>query len=128
MPPYEGRIASRDPSGRDRGAQALVGDFAPRDDKQTGSLLVQSVNEAGSLLVASVWQVPATADQGVDQSPGPVPRGRVYNHPCGLVHHQEVGVLVDHSEWDVLSRDRPVPGGWLRRIDSDYVASGWSVG
>ena len=87
------------------GGELLVGEVVFRRDEEAGGVPVDAVDDAGPQLPADAGQaVPAVVEQGVHQRAVRVAGGRVDHQPLGLVHHDDVGVLVHHVQGDVLGR------------------------
>ena len=63
-------------------------------------------------------------NQGVDQGAARTARRRVHDHPGGLVHHDEVGVLPDDVEGDVLGPDVAFLGRTERDLDRGALGRG----
>ena len=68
----------------------------------------------------------AVRQEGVDQRPRPVPGARMHDEPRGLVHHQEVGVLVDDVERDGLGHELQGRAAGRRRSPARRPAGGGS--
>ena len=119
--PPDGRIhravvVARQP-GRERGVrlgngalfqlarQAPMRRVCLRHDDQPGGVLVQPVHDARPLRAADARQVMCDGQQRVDQRTVRVPRRGMNREPCGLVHDDEVRVLVDDAHRDVLRRE-----------------------
>lgn len=87
------------------GGQLLVSEVVFRRDDEAGGVPVDAVDDAGPQLSADTGEaVPAVVEQGVHQSTVGMTGGRVDYQPLGLVHHNDVTVLVDHIQGDVLGR------------------------
>jgi hypothetical protein len=88
------------------------------NDEEPGGPTVQPVHDTWSPSAADARERRAAVRQeSVDERPCPVARTRVYHEPSGLVHHQEVGILVDDVDRDRLGHDRHSLGG--RHVDQD---------
>ena len=94
------------------GGELLVGEVVFGGDKEAGGVPVDPVDDAGPQLPADAGQaVPAVVEQGVHQGAVRVAGGRVDHQPLGLVHHDDVSVLVHHVQGDVLGAPRPPAPG-----------------
>ena len=101
--------------------EAPVGRVRLRDDDEAGRVLVQPVHDAGALHAADARQVRHERQQRVHERAVRVPRRGVHREPRGLVHHDELIVLVDDADGDVLRRE--VERRRRRHDDHDHVAA-----
>src|SRR3989304_4463809 len=90
------------------------------DDDEAGGVLVEPVHDSGPLNATATRQALAMPEYRIDESAGRRAGRRVSGHASGLVHHEEVGVLVHDLQWDLLSAD--IGGLWQRNRDRDGVA------
>ena len=75
------------------------------DREEPGGAPVQPVDDAGAPRAADAGEPrAAVGEERVDEGPRPMSRARVHDEPHRLVHHQEVGVLVDDGQRDGLGR------------------------
>ena len=78
-------------------------------DNQAGGVLVNAVDNPGALSAAHAGQrIPAMVHQRVHQRAHGVAGSRVHHHAPGLVHHDDVLVLVHHIQGNVLGHQRHV--------------------
>ena len=83
--------------------QCQMGGIVFGGDDQTAGVPVDAVYDAGALLAADAGEgVPAVVQQGVDQRAVRMARRRMHHHAHGLIHHDDVLILVDHVQWDIL--------------------------
>ena len=87
----------------DLGRQPQVGPVGLRHHQQPRGVPVNPVDDAGALHPVDAGEgVPTVVEEGVDERPGRVPRGRVDDHSFGLVDDQKVFVLIDDVQRDVF--------------------------
>ena len=115
MPPCEGGVASIDTTRGECGREQAVRPIGFRDDQQTRRFLVESMHDAGTFIAAFRRELPASADECVHESAGPVSWCRMHNHSGGLVNHEEVFVLEHDADWQRLADD--VDAAWCRDGD-----------
>ena len=85
--------------------QAGVGEVVFRHHQQAAGILVNAVdNPRPGHPVDPGKGIPAVIQQGVDQGPVFMAGRRVHHHPFGLVHHQQVPVLVHNIQGDILRK------------------------
>ena len=102
---------------RQLGRQGQVGRVVFGGDNEAAGVPVDAVDNAGTLLAPHAGQaLPAVIQQGVDQGPVRVPRRRMHHHPRGLVHHDDVLVLVYHVQGNILG-----PGFRLLRLRQRHL-------
>ena len=83
--------------------KALMGGVIFCHHQQAAGILVDSVNDAGTDGAANAGQTTAAmVQQRVHQRPVRITRSRMDHHPLGLVHHQQVLVLIDDFQGDFL--------------------------
>ena len=88
---------------RQLGRQCQMGGVVFGGDDQAAGVPVDAVDDAGTLLAADAGEgVPAMVQQGVDQRAVRVARRRMHHHAHGLIHHDDVLILVDHVQRDIL--------------------------
>lgn len=64
---------------------------------------VDAVTRSWAFLAAGTGEgVPAVVQQGVDQRAVRMARRRMHHHAHGLIHHDDVLILVDHVQRDIL--------------------------
>ena len=102
---------------RQLGRQGQMGCIVFGGDNEAAGVPVDAVDDAGALLPPDAGQaLPAVIQQGVDQGAVRVPRGRMHHHARGLVHHDDVLVLIHHVQGDVLG-----PGLRLLRLRQRHL-------
>ena len=92
--------------------------------QQSGGILVQAVQDARAQGSVHVRQALELEGQGVGQGPGMDAVAGMGDHALGLVHHQDMLVLIGDGEGDVL---RNQGGGHVRfrhEGHGDFVAFG----
>ena len=83
--------------------QAGVGKVVFRHNQQAAGVLVNAVNDSRPGHAVDAGEgVAAVGQQRVDQCALLVARSGMDHHALGLVHHQQVAVLVDHLQGDGL--------------------------
>src|ERR1700674_4020541 len=86
---------------RERAVRAV----ALRYDHEAGRILVEPMHDAGTPLAADAGQaLAAMGDERIDERPGPIAGGGMYDEVLGLVDDDDVGVFVDHIQRDGLGR------------------------
>ena len=102
---------------RQLGRQGQMGCIVFGGDNEAAGVPVDAVDDAGTLLAPDAGQTfPAVIQQGVDQGAVRMPRSRVHHHASGLVHHDDILVLIHHVQGDVLG-----PGLRLLRFRQLYL-------
>ena len=85
------------------GGELLVGIVVFRRDDEAGGVPVNAVDDTRPQFPADAGEgVPAVVEQGVDQRAVRVAGGRVDHQALGLVHHDDILILVDDVQRDVL--------------------------
>ncbi|OPZ72823.1 MAG: hypothetical protein BWY80_01054 [Firmicutes bacterium ADurb.Bin456] len=70
---------------------------------QTGSVFIQPVHDPRPRYSADPRQIPAVVQQRVDQSAGIIALGRMDHHSPGLIHNNDIAVLVINIQGDRLA-------------------------
>ena len=118
---HQREIAPLDGPGLELAGQRRVRAVVLGDDEEAGRAAIQPVDDARPPRAADPGKVRAAVrEQGMHQGPRPMPRTRVHDEPHGLVHHQEVRVLVDDGERNRLGHEREGLG--RRHLDDDLRA------
>lgn len=113
--------------GRKLGRESVVGGIGLGDDKNSGRVLVDSMDDSGASFSADAGQVASEMMQErVDQRAGRCPGGRVDDHSCGLVDDGNVSVFVDYLERNVLGPHMRV-SGVLDRDLVDFSVGGAAI-
>ena len=89
--------------------QRLVRRIVLRDDHHARRALVQAMHDARTQLAADAAEIGDVVEQRVDQRARVVARRRVHDHAGGLVHDDDVGVLVEDGERQILGHDLAWP-------------------
>ena len=97
----ERRVGPLEAVGLDELLQALVRLVRPRDDEQAGGVAVEPMHDSRPLLVAARC---SAGENAVDEGPAPVAGRRVDDDAGGLVHDEQVLVLVRDPEVDLFRR------------------------
>ena len=84
-------------------SQRCLGVRSLGNDEETAGVFVDAVHQShawvGNVIVWVVLEMPG---EGIDQCAVVVAMARMHAHSCGLVHHQQVVVLIDDVQRDVL--------------------------
>ena len=84
---------------------------------------IESMHDAGPLFSADPAEVVDMVQQGIHQCACRVAGGRVYDHSCGLVDDDQIGILVENGDrqglgpWFRLGRFRNFDGDALAALD-----------
>lgn len=105
----------------DRRTEPLVRNVAFGNDQESRGLLVQPMHQPRPFRPAALGEVAATPHEGIDQSSGPVTWSRMDDHSGRLVHHEQVGILVDDPERDVLALNVAARRCRFRLGDPDQI-------
>ncbi len=102
-PDHQGAVETGDPALGQLGHQRSVRVGRPGHHHQAGRTPVQPVHDArthrvGARPSGQVAELRIAGQQPVDQGPARVPGPGVDHQPGRLVHHDQLGVLVDHVE------------------------------
>ena len=85
--------------------QPVMGAVGLGHDQQTGRVLVDAMHDAGPFLATDPRQVAAEmVQERIDQRAAGRARGGMHDHAGGLVHDDQVGILVQDLERDGLGR------------------------
>lgn len=76
-----------------------------RNDDDTGSILVQAVDQPRSQRIEPGQRASPTVKQRADQRPSPVASSRMNDQPGGLVDHKQRLILMENFERDALGQD-----------------------
>ena len=93
--------------------QLGVGGVVLGDDHHPRGAAVEAVDDAGALLAADAAEARDVVQQCVDQGAAGVAYGRVDDHAGRLVHHHQVGVVMNDRDRERLGNR----GGGHRRRD-----------
>ena len=86
--------------------QGQVGHVVLGGDDEAAGVPVNPVDDPRPELAVDAGEaLAAVVEQGVDQGAVGVARGGVDHQPHGLVHHDDVPVLVHHVQGDFLGQD-----------------------
>eukprot|EP00831_Metopus_contortus_P040893 TRINITY_DN32034_c0_g2_i1.p1 TRINITY_DN32034_c0_g2~~TRINITY_DN32034_c0_g2_i1.p1 ORF type:complete len:234 (+),score=66.01 TRINITY_DN32034_c0_g2_i1:64-765(+) len=100
--------------------------LGPGNDHDTGSILIQPVHDTGPLLIHGAdigGDVRPLMQQEIDQGRPRLARRWMRGHPCGLVDHQDMIVLIERRQIAGYRLGRIVPGLRLGRPDGQGLAS-----
>ncbi|OPY16542.1 MAG: hypothetical protein A4E74_01816 [Syntrophus sp. PtaB.Bin075] len=73
--------------------------------EQTGSILVQAVDDSRTHHPADTRQIPAMEKEGIDEGARDVTRRRMDDQTCRLVQNKDVMVLIQNGKRDIM-RDK----------------------
>ena len=96
-------VGLADAAGLELGHHRCLRGVVAGDDQQARGVAVQAVDDPRPGDAGDAAVVVAAGEQRVDQRAAPVPGRRMHDQPGGLVHDQQVVVLVDHRtprSWD----------------------------
>jgi len=100
--------------------QLAVREVVLRHDHEPGRASVEAMHDSRALFTADAAEVVGVEEQRVDERPFAVTGGRVDDHPGGLVHHQDVGVLEEDRERQFFGLGCRRRG--LGHLDDDLLA------
>ena len=100
--------------------QVSVGGVILGHDQQPTGILIDAMHNTGAYLsIDSGKAVPAVIQQGIHQRAGIITCRRVNHHSLGLIHYQQVVVLIYDLQRDILGLGA---GGYrVRQGDDDTV-------
>jgi len=97
------------------------------DNKQSGSILVDTMNQAWPAIIARhLGKIPEVIGQRINKRAGPVLVGRVYYHPSRLVDYDQIIIFENNVEWNVFGFNIRI-AGWFWKGDRDDVAGMYFV-
>lgn len=76
--------------------------FVFSHDQQSGSVFVQTVDNARPSLGPDASEAPHVVEQGIDQRSRPVSVRRMHHHTRGFVQDNEIIILINDVQGDVL--------------------------
>ena len=127
-PPGDGEVGLFDlPPGELLGERA-VGAVVLGHEDHPGGALVEAVDDAGPHHAADAGEVGDRGQQRVHERPPRVPGSRVHDHARGLVHGDEIRVLVQDLDRDILGQGRRRDRRGQRDFDQVAVPNGEVIG
>ena len=100
--------------------QVSVGGVILRHNQQPAGILIDAMHNTGAYLSIDAGKaVPAVIQQGIHQRAGIITCRRVNHHSLGLIHYQQIIVLIYDLQRDILGLGA---GGYrVRQGDDDTV-------
>ena len=83
-----------------------MGNIILGNHQQSGSIFINSVDDARPLYAVNIRKIFAVKQQGIDKGSRIVPVGRVYHHAPRFIDDNNIPVLINNVQGDIFRRYR----------------------